>query len=183
MKTQEQIARIESKNSDPFQIFDFISADENQMLLDFFNSSDKEIKATGPTVVRPDLNLPVFKNIFERVQDTIGDAKLESALIFSTPWAHVIHNDDDTRGDDLPYKAITIPLYINNDVVDTDVKLMMFDQYYYHGGRKFYNGGPAPKNVASNSPLLSYEDVVYTNTKGIPDEIKQFLTQKILIAI
>jgi hypothetical protein len=174
MKTQEQIARIESNNSAPFQMFDFISSDENQMLLDFFNNSDKEIKSTGPTVVRPDLNLPVFKNIFERVQDTLGDVNLESALIFSTPWAHVIHNDDDTRGEDLPYKAITIPLYINNGVVDTDVKLMMFDQYYYHGGRKFMNGGvPKVNQFANNGPLLEYSEVSYTNDNGIDNAIKE----------
>ena len=177
MRTKEQISLIESNNSDPFQLFDFISQEENNELIDFFDNADKEIKPTGPTVVRPDLSLPVLKNIFDRVQDTLGDVKLNAALVFSTPWAHVIHNDDDTSGNEKPYKALTIPLKLWGSATDSDIKLMMFDQYYYHGGKKFYNGGPTPSNVANNGPLLEYSDVSYINDKGISAEIKQkFLT-------
>lgn len=177
MRTQQQISLIESNNSDPFQLFDFISQEENNKLVDFFNKEDKEIKSTGPTVVRPDLSLPVFKTIFDRVQETLGDVKLNSALVFSTPWAHVIHNDDDTLGNEKPFKALTIPLKLWGDSKDTDIKLMMFDQYYYHGGKKFYNGGPAPKKIANNPPLLEYKDVSYINNKGIPYDVKkEYLT-------
>lgn len=173
MRTLEHVKHIESNNSNPFQLFDFISQDENDELVDFYDNTDKEIKPTGPTVVRPELDLPVFKTIFDRVKETIGDVKLDAALIFSTPWAHVIHNDDDVKGEGKPYKAFTIPLKLWGTAKDTDIKLMMFDQYYYHGGKKFYNGGPAPKKVANNPPLLEYTDVSYTNNKGIPTEIKE----------
>lgn len=178
MRTKEQISLIESNNSDPFQLFDFISQEENNELIDFFDNADKEIKPTGPTVVRPDLSLPVLKNIFDRVQGTLGDVKLNAALVFSTPWAHVIHNDDDTSGNEKPYKALTIPLKLWGSAADSDIKLMMFDQYYYHGGKKFMRGGtPKVNQFATNGPLLEYSDVSYINDKGISAEIKQkFLT-------
>lgn len=178
MRTLEHVKSIEENNSNPFQLYNFISRVENQELIKFYDNNDKEIKATGPTVVRPNLSLPVFKKIFNRVQETIGeDVRLQSALIFSTPWAHVIHNDDDVKGNAKPYKALTIPLELWGTAKDTDIKLMMFDQYYYHGGKKFYNGGPAPKKIANNPPLLEYKDVSYINNKGIPYDVKkEYLT-------
>ena len=167
-----EIKRLEENNSDPKQIMNFISASENNALIEYFNTQEKIVKNTGPVVVNIDLTNPTFKDIFTRLEVIIGEAEVMSAIIFETPWAHVIHNDVD-KNFITPYKAVTIPLRLCGDVKDEDIKLMMFDQYYYHDGKKFMNGGTKTKNFYSHGPLLEYTDVSYTNDKGIPNKIKE----------
>ena len=172
MLDAHKINRLEKNNSDPKQILDFISKDENNSLIEYFNTQEKIEKNTGPVVAKIDTNNTVFNNIFTRLKLVIGEVKVMSAIVFETPWAHVIHNDIDNNFN-TPYKAVTIPLKLWGDVKDEDIKLMMFDQYYYHGGKKFMNGGTQTKNFYAYGPLLEYSDVSYTNNKGIAKEVKE----------
>ncbi len=172
MLDAHKINRLEKNNSDPKQILDFITKDENNSLIEYFNTQEKIEKNTGPVVAKIDTNNTVFNNIFTRLKLVIGEVKVMSAIVFETPWAHVIHNDIDNNFN-TPYKAVTIPLKLWGDVKDEDIKLMMFDQYYYHGGKKFMNGGTQTKNFYAYGPLLEYSDVSYTNNKGIAKEVKE----------
>lgn len=173
MKTEQQIKELEKYNSDTFQHLDFITNVENNSLKEYFQDADKIEKNTGPVVANINLENSVFNNIFHRLQEIIGPVDLMSAIIFKTPWAHVIHNDVDLAFEN-PYKAVTIPLEVIGEAKDTDIKLVMFDQYYYHAGKKFMNGGtPKVNQFYSNGPLLSYEDVSYKNNKGIAKDIKE----------
>lgn len=169
----KEINRLEKNNSDPKQVIDFITMDENNSLIEYFNTQEKIEKNTGPIVCKINTDNSVFDDIFTRLKVLIGEAKVMSAIIFETPWAHVIHNDVD-KNYKTPYKAVTIPLKLWGDVKDDKIKLMMFDQYYYHAGQKFMKGGtPKVNQFYSNGPLLDYNDVSYTNDKGIPLEVKE----------
>lgn len=176
MKQPAEIKQLQKYNQPPIQAIDFISQDENDMLVDYFNTAEKIEKNTGPVVANIDTSNTVFEDIFFRLQTIIGPAKVTTAIIFETPWAHVIHNDVDTNFK-INYKAVTIPLKLWGDVKDEDIKLMMFDQYYYHDGKKFMNGGTKTKNFYKHGPLLEYTDVSFTNNNGIPKEVtEKYLT-------
>jgi hypothetical protein len=172
MLDTHEINRFEKNNSDPKQILDFITKDENNSLIEYFNTQEKIHKNTGPIVANIDTNNDVFDNIFTRLKAVLGEVTVMSAIVFETPWAHVIHNDVDNNYK-TPYKAITIPLKLWGDIKDEDIKLMMFDQYYYHAGKKFMNGGTQTKNFYKHGPLLEYTNVSYTNDKGIAKEVKE----------
>lgn len=172
MKSVAQIKELEKYNSDPLQIEDFISAEENIEFCRFFDSAEKIEKNTGPVVAKINTSNLIFSNIFNKLQEVIGPAELMSAIIFKTPWAHVLHNDVDLRFAK-PYKAVTIPLKLWGPVEDKDIKLLMFDQYYYHDGKKFMGGGTDFKNFYSHGPLFDYTDVSYKNDKGIANELKE----------
>ena len=172
MLNAQEINRLEKNNSDPKQFLDFISMDENNSLVEYFNTQKKIEKNTGHIVCKINTDNSVFDDIFKRLKVIIGEVKVMSAIIFETPWAHVIHNDVD-RNFETPYKAVTIPLKLWGDVSDDKIKLMMFDQYYYHAGQKFMNGGTQTKNFYAYGPLLEYSDVSYTNNKGIAKEVKE----------
>ena len=173
MKTVEQITELEKYNSDTVQHYDFITKVENTQLRQYFNDAEKIEKNTGPVVANIYEDNPVFANIFTRLQQLIGRLDLMSAIIFKTPWAHVIHNDVDINYEK-SFKAVTIPLKLWGDITDEEIKLVMFDQYYYHAGQKFMNGGtPKVNQFYSNGPLLSYENVSYTTKDGIPNDIKE----------
>ena len=51
----------------------------------------------------------------------------------------------------------------------------MFDQYYYHDGKKFMAGGTNFKNFYSYRPLFDYTNVSYKNDKGIANELIDLL--------
>ena len=82
--------------------------------------------------------------------------KVRYAHFFDVTDPHIIHNDDEFEFPDC-YKAFTLPLnvYGNSD----DIKLVVFDQYYYGGPAKFFAGEKSISKVHYNAPVTSYENV------------------------
>ncbi len=175
MRSKNQINLLKSHHSDPFSLSNFLTLQEVEDLLDYyFNNQDNVIKkTTGPSVLKIKDNL--LDNIISRIKLQIGEFDVRYAHFFDVTGPHVIHNDDEF---DYPesYKAFTIPLkiYGNSD----DIKLVIYDQYYYGGPAKFFNNQDTSTwNVHYNPPLTDYTNVENTNNNGISKtEKEEYLT-------
>lgn len=145
MRTLEQIAEIKRRIEDPYEVKDFLTTEEISHLINLFELNKNSInspvvyKNTGPVTL--DLLLlikdPVVANILERLITVIGPFEITAAFFFFTTYPHIIHNDDTFELPDNVYKGITIPLRIDGAAVPD---LCFFDQFYFHGPAKFFNG-------------------------------------------
>lgn len=171
MRTIEQIEQIKSRVSDPYVIEDFISDEEINHLINIYKSSDnsydanvaKVYKNTGPVV----LNLynlmhdKVISNILYKIKDIIGPYEITAAFFFETNYPHVIHNDDLMQLPNGIYKAITLPLAVTRTSdINEFPELCFFDQFYFHGPSKFFNGSEIENiKVHYNKSICDYSDV------------------------
>ncbi len=184
MRTNEQIKKIKETQSDPVQYINFVKQDNVRKIVEYYeNNKDKaEVKTTGPTCLYIKEGDGVIDNIVRKLRDIYGNFKIRNAQIFDVSSPHVIHIDD---GKDLPqaYKAFTLPLkvewsehaeYRNMALA----KLIFFDQHYYGGPVKFFNGETVDENtkVHYNMPLTNYKEVEGTNDVGIREEVQNYLT-------
>jgi hypothetical protein len=167
MRNQQQIEKIKNHFSSPRLIENFISREEIEHLISIFeNSKDttdfykgKIHKNTGPIT----LNLedyfedPVVSKIIKNIELHIGPFSITASFIFKTDYPHIIHNDDTFELPDTVYKAITIPLFLEN-FKGTYPKLCFFDQFYFHGPAKFFKGS---SNIPTyyNKQVYDYSDV------------------------
>lgn len=171
MRTDSQIKQIKKLQSSPKQIVNFLTEDERISLLDYYrNAKEVDVKPTGPKCVYLKDNAEVLVPLLERLRTTYGDFKVRNAQIFDTNKPHALHIDD---GKDLPntYKAFTIPLEVNGGI-DKDAKLCFFDQYYYNGPAKFFNGEEYEQNTY-NSIVNNYADVIGLNPTEFPKHLKE----------
>lgn len=147
MRSPEQISRIKSRVTDPYAITDFLSLDEVEYLIKLFQSQNTEAnkvyKNTGPITldIKPFLNDPVVVKIIDRLVEEIGPFEITAGFFFTTNYPHIIHNDDTFELPDGVYKGITIPLKTYG--ADRVPDLCFFDQFYFHGPAKFFNGDSA----------------------------------------
>jgi hypothetical protein len=149
MRTKEQIIKIKSQIEDPRSVENFLSQEETDYLVDLYekfdNSNnlnlDKIKKNTGPVTldIKPLLNDRVISSIVERIKQEIGTFEMTAGFFFKTDYPHIIHNDDTFELPDTVYKAITIPLFLEN-FKGVHPKLCFFDQFYFHGPAKFFKG-------------------------------------------
>jgi hypothetical protein len=175
MRTLVDKARIESNLSEPFSLENFLSQDEINFLIDYYETDDKKIhKNTGPVTsreLRDEFNtVPELIAIFDRIKSYIGECGIYTSFMFHTNTAHLIHNDDDKLFP-LTYKAITIPLRIEYELEDTGhPDLCIFDQYYLEGPSKFFNGA---RGITSyyNVPVYDYFQVCNKSKNRISLEI------------
>lgn len=162
MRSQEQISRIKSRISDPYAITDFLSVDDINYLIKLFDSQEivenKIYKNTGPITldIKPYLGDPVVSKIIDNLIKEIGSFEITAGFFFTTNYPHIIHNDDTFELPDGVYKGITIPLktYGSDRVPD----LCFFDQFYFHGPAKFFNGN-LEISTYYNKQLYEYSDV------------------------
>jgi hypothetical protein len=162
MRTQEQITQIKNRITDPYKIDEFLTdADIEQLVSIFENHSNKLQKNTGPVTLELDLKDPIVSSIIERLKKEIGNFEVTAAFFFKTSYPHIIHNDDTFELPDNVYKGITIPLKTYGS--DRIPKLCFFDQFYFHGPAKFFNGD-------TNVPTYYNKQVYdYTDVDGISD--------------
>lgn len=167
MRTPEQIANIQKTMSRPYSLADIISYDDCAHLIDIFkNNHNKVKKNTGPIT----LNLssyfsdPVIEKIINQLKIQIGNFEITASFFFKTDYPHIIHNDDTFELPDSVYKAITLPLEMSsfNGIYP---KLCFFDQCYFHGPAKFFNGS---KDIPTYYNEQLYE---YSNVHGLSTEI------------
>lgn len=169
MRTIEQISKIRETHSCPVQINNFINNDKVEFLLSHYYSSNNIIeKNTGPKTLNVKCGQGIIDDIVESLKSSIGDFRVRSAQIFDVTRPHILHNDDDSNYPDT-YKAITLPLYIEGDGVPN---LVFFDQYYYHGPVKLFNGRKEDPKIYYNKPLTDYTNVDNLNEDGIPQNLK-----------
>ena len=180
MRTPEQIVCIKSRIIDPYSIENFISADDVKHLIDLYNAQDAEpnkvYKNTGPVTVdiKDFLDDVVIKRILEKLRSEIGNFEITAGLFFWTNYPHIIHNDDTFELPDGVYRAITIPLKLDR-IIDSEEfpKLCFFDQFYFHGPAKFFNGD---KNIPTyfNKQVYEYSQVHNVVTTELYDSDKLF---------
>lgn len=173
-RTHEEISIIKKNESPPFIIPNIINP--NPFLKYFFFNRNKIIqKKTGPRILTiENTNNPLFINLENILKKYVGKFKVRNAHFFETKVPHVIHNDD-TFENIKPYKAFTIPLKIFGS--SDDIKLILFDQYFYHGPAKFFNGETKEREVFYNQSVTNYKYLSYKNNKGIDKNIqKKYLT-------
>lgn len=173
MRTQEQVDFIKSRIQKPYSVENFLSITDVNYLIDLFESPDNEknkvYKDTGPITldIKPHLNDPVISKIIDNLVKEIGPFEITAGFFFITNYPHIIHNDDTY---DLPssvYKGITIPLKIYGS--DRIPDLCFFDQFYFHGPAKFFNGD---SNIPTyyNKQIYDYADVDGTVDSMLIDE-------------
>jgi hypothetical protein len=162
MRTLEQINNIKQYFSNPYSVENFVSADDIVELISIYDRCNKTIKNTGPVTVDVNnlLNEPVLQRLLEGIKTEIGSFEFAAGLFFKTDYPHIIHNDDTFELPNTVYKAITIPLAVEGLGIP---KLCFFDQCYFHGPAKFFNGD-------ADIPTYYNQQVYdYRNVDGIVD--------------
>ena len=159
MRTSEQIAQIKTRITDPYTIENILSLGEILSLVQMFEqSSDKVHKNTGPVTLNLNLTDPLISSILERLKKAIGTFEVTAAFFFKTSFPHIIHNDDTFELPDGVYKAVTLPLLLERSLGKELPKLCFFNQFYFHGPAKFFNGS-AGIPTYYNQQLYEYSDV------------------------
>ena len=161
MRTEKQIEEIKNRIIDPYTVKDFLTVDDVNYLIDLFESPNTEInktyKNTGPTTQDlPDIGVdPIADKLYEKIKREIGDFEFISKFFFWTDYPHIVHNDDSFELPDGIYRGITLPLKINGKGIP---KLCFFDQFYFHGPAKFFNGS---KDIPTyyNKQVYEYSQV------------------------
>jgi len=162
MRSQQDIALIKSRISDPYTIENFISFEDVNHLVALFESQkttpNAVYKNTGPVTldINDYLEDPVISKIIAQLKTELGNFEITAGFFFTTNYPHIIHNDDTFELPVGVYKGITIPLktYGSDRIPD----LCFFDQFYFHGPAKFFNGDT---NLPTyyNRQVYDYADV------------------------
>lgn len=173
MRTAEQIEKLKKTHSDPVQLHGVVSADLVESLLGYYHTHQKIQKNTGPKVLHIKEEQGLIDELLVTLRKQFGNFKIRSAHFFETTVPHVLHIDDGKELTDV-YKAFTVPLYVQGSSCD-NAKLIMYDQYYYGGPVKFFNGDEQVEEVYYNTPLFDYSDVDGINNIGIPNIVKERL--------
>ena len=162
MRTPDQISQIKTTVRDPYEIKNILTVEEVNCLIEIFNnhSADNKIyKNTGPITLdlKPYINDPLIIKILALIESSIGPFDTTAAFFFQTTFPHIIHNDDSFELPDNVYKAITIPLSMEG-FSGKYPKLCFFDQFYFHGPSKFFNGDDSIPTYY-NKQVYDYQDV------------------------
>jgi hypothetical protein len=164
MRSLEQIARIKQRITNPYQIENFLSYEEILSLVQIFEDGNKLYKNTGPVTMDLNLTDPLIVTILERLKKEIGTFEVTAAFFFKTSFPHIIHNDDTFELPDGVYKAVTLPLQLEHSLGEELPKLCFFNQFYFHGPAKFFNGS---QDIPTFYNQQVYE---YTNVDGLTTE-------------
>ena len=169
MRSNEQIQKIKQFQGIPFSVKGIV---DPASLLEYYFSNNNDVieKNTGPKVLEIDSNHHLLSPILAEMQKYTEPFKVRYAHFFDVTDPHIIHNDDTFEYPNC-YKAFTIPLKIYGE--SNDIKLVIFDQYYYGGPSKFFNGETIIENVYYNKPLTEYSSVENRNTVGIKEEFRK----------
>jgi len=157
MRTEEQNNILRSLQSPSIQAFGLLSFAEIETFLHYYKTSEDVIeKNTGPKVLFLKKDEPFLLELVEKLKQQFGDFKVRSAQIFEVNSPHVIHNDDDLK-QIMCYKGILVPLEINGN--SNNINFVTYDQYYYGGPAKFFNGEKFNGKVFYNQPVCDYSNV------------------------
>jgi hypothetical protein len=177
MRSAEDKNFLTSRFTDTIYVQEFLQPEEISYLIDLFNSSNDKIhKNTGPVTSSSIMEDSIMESITQRLRPLIGDFKVYSAAFFDVKTPHIIHNDD-LKSLPMTYKAITLPLDLKSPRQITELpKLCIFDQYYFEGPGKFFNGD---SNIPTfyNQQIYEYSQVQNKSLTGISRvDIRKYLT-------
>lgn len=141
MRSLTQIEKIKSTTSAPYSIEEFISQLEIDYLVKLYRSNSQTKKKTGVNVLGIEhlLDDPIISRILKKIEREIGPFEVTAGLFFYATYPHIIHNDDTYQLPENVYKAVSITLDIEGNFTDFP-RLCLFDQFYFHGPAKFFNG-------------------------------------------
>jgi hypothetical protein len=180
MRSPEQIAQIRQHITDPYHLQHFLQKEEVDELVEMFEKGIEKIhKNTGPITLNLDLTNPLIQRILERATRQIGLFDVTAAFFFYTTTPHIIHNDDTFELPDTVYRAITLPLRLE-DFKGAYPKLCFFDQFYFHGPAKFFNKSTDiptyyNKQVYEYSEVDGTTDKPFTQHHLVPHLRKEWL--------
>lgn len=162
MRTSDQILKIKTTIQDPYELKNILTVDEINTLVDIFKNhplDDRVYKNTGPITLdlKPYIDHPIVVKILSLIEHSIGPFEITTAFFFQTAFPHIIHNDDTHELPDNVYKAITLPLSLE-EFSGKYPKLCFFNQFYFHGPSKFFNGDDDILTYY-NKQIYSYDDV------------------------
>jgi hypothetical protein len=162
MRTSDQILKIKNTIQDPYEIKNILTAEEVNSLIEIFKNhpTDNKIhKNTGPTTLdlQSYINDPIIIKTLSLIKNNIGPFEITASFFFQTYFPHIIHNDDTFELPDNVYKAITLPLSIEGFSGEYP-KLCFFNQFYFHGPSKFFNGDNSIPTYY-NKQVYDYQDV------------------------
>ena len=168
MRESGTVELLQKTHGEPFSVKGIV--DSGELLKYYYNNESNVIKKnTGPKVLEIERDHKLLQPVIQILQEKLLPFKVRYAHFFDVTDPHIIHNDDEFEYP-YSYKAFTIPLNIYGKSDDT--KLVTFDQYYYDGPAKFFNGESAIENVYYNKPITSYENVQGCSDAGIEQDIK-----------
>lgn len=180
----EKINDIKSYMTDPFSVDNFLSKDDIEHLISIYDSADslnnpyegKIKKNTGPVTLNlyPFYRDTVVEKIIKKLNSHIGEFEITAAFFFKTDYPHIIHNDDTFELPDGVYKGITIPLAVYGS--DAVPSLCFFDQCYFHGPAKFFNGD-SDIPTYYNKQIYEYSNIDGLVNSNFPDDLyKKYFT-------
>jgi len=173
MRTQQQIEKIKKGQGDPYSINNVVDVES---LYNYYVSNEGNVvqKNTGPKILKVDPTEDLFDSLIKSLKKQVGDFDVRYMHYFDVTDPHIIHNDDEFEYPDC-YKAFTIPLRIYGG--SDDVKLIVFDQYYYGGPAKFVNGSDmSDYPVHYNKFLTDYNDIEQQSNVELNDAELEHLT-------
>jgi hypothetical protein len=184
MRTDDKISAIKAAIEEPRQVVDFISQEEIDHLISIYDQSKdtqdpytgKIKKNTGPVTldIKNYLTDPVVATLIKKLKSELGGFEITAGFWFKTDYPHIIHNDDTFELPDTVSKAITIPLATYG--ASATPYLCFFDQFYFHGPAKFFNGDQSIPTYY-NKQVYEYRDVDGLVNDEFPEEIyKQYFT-------
>jgi hypothetical protein len=169
MRTLEQISQIKSRISNPYAVEDFLTPQDIAHLIVLFEQEQNKIhKNTGPVTmdIGPYSDDPVFIKIIDKLRTELGPFEVTAGMFFRTTFPHIIHNDDTFELPNGVYKGITLPLKLTRTIESRELpKLCFFDQFYFHGPAKFFNGSA---DIPTYYNKQVYE---YSQVDGITNEL------------
>ena len=170
MRTVEQINKLQETHSETVQFQDIVSFSQIEELKKYYyNSTNKLQKNTGPKVLYVD-NHPFVQYITNYLQQFYRPFEVRSAHFFEVTKPHVVHIDDEFEYPD-SYKAFTIPIETIGAPCNR-AKLVMFNQYYYGGPAKFFQGESEDfMKVHYNKSITDYTDVMNKTDEEFPDHL------------
>jgi len=174
MRNNQQIASIKNRISDPYSVDNFISPEDVAHLIALFESQRTEptvvYKNTGPITldIKDYLEDTVISKIIVQLKEKLGNFEITAGFFFTTNYPHIIHNDDTFELPEGVYKGVTIPLKTYGSA-DNIPDLCFFDQFYFHGPAKFFNGD-SDIPTYYNKQIYDYADVDGAIDRMIIDE-------------
>ena len=162
MRSEEDINFIKSEITNPYSIENFLSLNDINYLISLFETKKTDInlvyKNTGPVTldIKDYLEDLIISKIIKNLKNKIGPFEITAGFFFKTNYPHIIHNDDTFELPNGVNKGITIPLKTYGS--DYIPNLCFFDQFYFQGPAKFFNGD---KNIPTyyNKQIYNYADV------------------------
>ena len=181
IRRDQHIHKLKERMSPAYSIENFLSTQELNDLYSLWNSKQEcaITKNTGPiTVNLKDIrDSDIIKCVIKKIQKQIGDeCRCWGGQFFYTNVPYVIHNDDDSHTFPDAFKAVSMPIKVwPEDKESSLTELVCFEQAYFEGPSKFFNGGPEQETYY-NVAVYDYEYVHNLKEQSIP----KIITDKLL---